>query len=278
MSAPPGPPPVPPLAAFVGSELDPRRQRLAGKVLGQVLRRRTWALLRHVHLVAAFDEVRARRPVASVLAVGCGAGLSELFLALAHPEVHFTLTDHDDARLDVARRTSADLGLDNVVFRELDLLEAPTSIGYDLVTGIEVLEHIEDDRRAVANLLAMTGGFAYQLVPHCREIDLTDAGLAERVWQRHGHHRPGYTERTAHDLFAAAELIWVRRCYHQPFASELRRWLQAVSDDELGRDRDQVVARGLLDLGPPPPGSTGALGLEVLVRVDAAGAAGRVRP
>ena len=61
-----------------------------------VLRRRRWSLHRHLHLVAAFEEARALAPIRSVLAVGCGAGLSELYLAATHPDVDFTLTDYDD--------------------------------------------------------------------------------------------------------------------------------------------------------------------------------------
>ena len=58
--------------------------------------------------------------------------------------------------------------------RLLDLLDEPGDDRFDLVTGIEVLEHIEDDRLAAAHARVLASRFVYQLLPGCSERALDD--------------------------------------------------------------------------------------------------------
>jgi SAM-dependent methyltransferase len=236
----------------------------AGWLLTEILRRRNWSLHRHAHLVCAFEEIHAEEPVGSVVSVGCGAGLSELFLAARHPDVAFTLTDFDPSRLTGARARAEALDLTNVSFGALDLLAPPDGETYDLVTSIEVLEHIDDDRLAARHLSQLTNNHLWVLVPFCRDSVLTNEASCRQAWEKFEHYRPGYTFDTLTSLFDELDTRWMRNCYHPP-ALEVRQSLGQASDDELRRDRDQLVRSAVADVGDDRPDQAAA-GIEVRAR------------
>jgi hypothetical protein len=242
-------------------------RKSATKLVRAVLRRRKWSLHRHVHLVAAFDDARSRGPITSFLGAGSGAGISELYLAVRHPEISFVLTDYDESRVDEIQKTVDGWALANVVTRPLNLLEAPDAPGCDFVSSIEVLEHIEDDATAARNLQAWSNRFVYSLVPGCTDADLVDEPLRRRVWERHEHHRPGYTADTMRAVFADARMQWLRNCYFEPDAPALRRRLTEATDEELEAQRLELIEAAVADVRDEIlPG--GASGIEILVRVD----------
>jgi len=131
----------------------------ARRLVNEVLSRGNWALHRHVHLVRAFETALVGGGITTALSVGCGAGLSELFLAIRHPEIAFHLTDFDESRLDIGRRRVQDLEIGNVTFGSLDLLGEPDGRRYDWVSSIEVLEHIEDDHPAARHLQELSSAW-----------------------------------------------------------------------------------------------------------------------
>lgn len=250
-----------------------RSRAPADEVLRSVALRRRWALHRHVHLLAAFDEARALGPISSFLSVGCGAGLSELFLASREPQIEFVLADYDPSRVDKARAYARRYGLTNVGFETIDLLSAPPAQHptYDFVAAIEVLEHIEDDRTATANLLARAARFGYLLVPYAPRALQDDPTMKDRAWRRHEHYRVGYDAPQVRALLPVGfSPHLLRNCYF-PEAIALRSELSDLSDDEVVERRWHYVRRAAGDVQDVlvDQGSGGAEGIEVLARRDA---------
>jgi hypothetical protein len=250
----------------------PVAQRCAGnsetttRLVNEVLARRTWALHRHVHLVRAFDEAFAAGPIATALSIGCGAGLSELFLAASYPDVHFTLTDFDESRLAIGRRRVQDLHIKNVSFGSLDLLGDIGEERYDWVSSIEVLEHIQDDATAARNLVALSRDWFWVLVPGCSDEDLRNERLIRRVWENCEHYRPGYTADTLTGVLDGdIDVVWVRPCYRDPAALNLRQRMKEATNQELVEDRTALVQAACEDLDGPADAV--ARGIEVLGRV-----------
>ena len=249
-----------------GSGIGRQRRALVSRLLVDwMVRRGRWALHRHVHLVAAFEQAAVLAPIETLLSVGAGAALSELYLAAVHPGLAVTISDFDDERLERARARARYMGLANVKVCRLDLLAQPSAPTHDLTVGIEVLEHIDDDRRAVAHVLAMTRTFAYQLVPFCTEADRADPARQRRAWEHNQHYRPGYTHATLAQLFADSRPEWVRNCYFQPEASALRTQIESLGQwGRLRRRRDLLLAAcaDVRDVRVPE----GADGIEMLTR------------
>ncbi len=245
-------------------------------ILQRILRRGRWSLHRHVHLVAAFEEASNRAPIRRLLSVGSGAALSELYLAATHPDLEVVITDLDQDRLGRATRLAGRLGVANVERRALDLLADPPPDqvgGYDLVIGVEVLEHIEDDGRAAACILGLSRRFVYQLVPHATPAQLADPQAQRRAWERHEHHRSGYTHDDLGRLFAAGRPEWIRTCYVAPDAPRLRADLDAAPIWSRLRHRRQLVDRASQDVRSPAAAGdraaddAAAAGIEILTRV-----------
>lgn len=91
---------------------------------------------------------------ASVLDVGCGQGsLLETLIPLK-PQASHTGVDFAAKALEVARRRAP-----AAAFERLDLMAGPLDRRFDLVVCTDVVEHIEDDRTAIAHLAAMTGRY-----------------------------------------------------------------------------------------------------------------------
>ena len=243
------------------------RSRAPDRLLTGIVRRRKWAVHRHVHLLAAFRDAAARDEITSVLAVGCGVGLSELYLAALHPEVTFTLTDYNPKRLEVGRRWARDNRLENVRFASVNLLSPPGSDRHDLVTSIEVLEHIGRDQQAAvahggARLEVRVGAGPGLLGEGALGPGLLPGRLAGARARP-----PGYTERTLSALFEEGHRLWVRSCYAKPDAYNLRRLLEVAPDDQVVARRHDLVAEAERDiLDEILPGGQAA-GIEVLLDV-----------
>jgi len=246
-------------------------QRVAARILKRLARRRTWALHRHVHLVAAFETALAEGPVETMLSVGAGSGLSELYLAASHPEVQFTLTELDEARMAWAREMSTCWEMENVSYAVQDLL-APceTDPAADFVASIEVLEHIDDDETAARNLIACSRRFVFALVPYCSAAELDDPRRARRAWSAHGHHRVGYTHETFAAVLGDHERLMLRNCYFNPEAAALRARLSEMSDEEAVEARLELTREAADDVQDRvvAGGTEQAQGIEALLRID----------
>lgn len=96
----------------------------------------------------------------SVLDAGCGTGVLLQQILEQYPHVQVTGSEYSPQGLEFARKR-----LPNGDFHVLDLSTQTLGKKFDLVTCIDVLEHIDDDRAALKNLLAMTAGYMILSLP-----------------------------------------------------------------------------------------------------------------
>lgn len=97
---------------------------------------------------------------ASVLDVGCGVGTLLTEIKDQYPQVQLSGTEYTDSGLEIAHKR-----LPNARLHFLDLSQECLSEQFDLVTCVDVLEHIPDDLAAMNNLRAMTGEYLLIVVP-----------------------------------------------------------------------------------------------------------------
>lgn len=117
-----------------------------------------WADMRRLgptgrHLRRIVARLTAGLAVDTVLDVGCGEGSLIRALQPDRPG-RYAGADFSEAALAIARRRSPD-----AEFFHLDLVRGGLDRRFDLVLCTDVVEHIEDDRAAIANLAAMTGKY-----------------------------------------------------------------------------------------------------------------------
>ena len=95
-----------------------------------------------------------------VLDAGCGTGILLQQISEAFPGTHLTGSEYASHGLEFAKQR-----LPDAEFHVLDLSLKVLPRKFDLVTCIDVLEHIPDDRAALKNLREMTGDHLILSVP-----------------------------------------------------------------------------------------------------------------
>lgn len=153
---------------------------------------------------------RTIRPGHAVLDAGSGGGAQLLYLARRNPLSRFKGVELDARSVAQCNGICARLrGLSNAEFEAISLLDLTSVEEFDVVYSVDVLEHIEDDQRVLANLHSAlkTGGTLVLHVPArgARAID----DIEERG-KEIGHVRSGYTRDEIQGKLRAAGFQVVR--------------------------------------------------------------------
>ncbi len=106
------------------------------------------------HLRRIIARMIAPLEYGSALDVGCGQGSLLAALMPLKPAARHAGVDFSEKALEVARRRAP-----TATFAPLDLTQGHLDQRFDLVLCTDVVEHIEDDGAAIANLAAMTGRY-----------------------------------------------------------------------------------------------------------------------
>jgi len=127
-----------------------------------------------------------------ILDAGCGRGVFTMLLARKFPRADVLGVDLDQEQLLVNEQVVCAAKLSNLRFSLEDVATLPYKEEFDIVLSVDNIEHIEDDRKALASLAGSLkkGGTLYLHVP-----------AYERRWfffrfrvnfDVPGHYRPGY--------------------------------------------------------------------------------------
>ena len=172
----------------------------------------------------------------SFLEIGCGQGAAATVLARHFDYVGY---EPDTTSFEIARRRLAEVGAGYVVN---ELLSATPYRLFDVVGAFEVLEHIEDDRSALAEWLRWLrpGGSALVSVPaHPERFGPGD--------YKAGHFRR-YTGQSITELMASAGLVEIRViAYGFPLGYALewvRNRLASGHEKESVRIEERTAASG----------------------------------
>lgn len=125
-------------------------------------------------------QLLSRIDFKTVLDAGCGTGILLSQIKEKYPTIRPTGSEYSPQGLEFARKRLPDAD-----FHVLDLSKENLGKKFDLITCIDVLEHIPDDQAALKNLLVMTGGYLLLSVPLGPLIQVE----AERMGHVHGYSR-----------------------------------------------------------------------------------------
>ena len=180
----------------------------------------------------------ARLDFKSVLDVGCGEGTLLQLIARRHPSATLAGCELSETALLTCRQ-----GIPNGHFFRLDLErdEVPAGSSYDLLTCVQVLEHVQDDLTALTKIRQMCGKYALISVP---------GGKLDERGRRNGHYR----HYTTADLRAKMERtgFHVRRIFtcgwpmHSLVYRQLVRHLPQDTVEKVGLGRYSPAKKALL--------------------------------
>lgn len=107
---------------------------------------REWYIIRELKRL-----IKVSRPK-SLFDAGCGYGEYSYFAASRFPDVSVTSLEYDESLAADFENFASKTGLTNVRVVTGDVLRLEEKDAYDLILCGSVLEHIEDDEKAIANL------------------------------------------------------------------------------------------------------------------------------
>lgn len=125
--------------------------------------------------------------IETICEFGCGEGYVTSRLGKAFPGKKITGTDYSDQIVDYAREHNS---TSNITYKVKDVYEISERDKADLILCCEVLEHLEEPERAVANLAKATSRFAIISVPrepHWRLLQLASLNHVTALGNTPGH-------------------------------------------------------------------------------------------
>lgn len=134
-----------------------------------------------------------------LLDAGSGFGQYDRFILKEFDQVQVTSVDvKEDYLADAARyfKKESDAGV--IEFKQVDLLESDFEESYDFVICIDVLEHIENDRKVIRNLESALNKGGYFLMHSPSIYSEGDAGEDDTFVDEHarvGYSKEGITEK-----------------------------------------------------------------------------------
>lgn len=227
---------------------DPIKDRL-GRLFGAhpLLRKAFYVLLHLVFLRAWYvrrtlkeliGDVPASRRV-DVLDAGTGFGQYAYYVAAQFPNAHVLAVDVKADYLVEARRFVETTPLrDRISFQECDLTELDVDGTFDLIVSVDVMEHIEDDRRVFDNFARVLKKGGHVLVNTPSDQGGSDVGEAGEEGFIEEHVRPGYNLDELCDKLREAGLEPVRALYtYGVYGSRAWRLLVKWPMQMLSRNR-----------------------------------------
>jgi SAM-dependent methyltransferase len=142
-----------------------------------------------------------------VLDAGSGNGDFAFLLARRYPRATFHGVDVDGEHVAACRARLAATPLPNLTFAQADLTAPQGTEAYDLIYSVDVMEHISDDRAALANLARALcpGGWLIIHTPLAPQHHWLRRFDLERC-PRPDHVRQGYNEEDLLDKVRASGL------------------------------------------------------------------------
>ena len=242
------------------------RNNEISKLRLRLLKSRKWRYLRYLHaresLSAVADEV------SSICVCGAGHGIAEVALALEYPHIKFTLTDiinksHGYPNYHGAMQIAWEWNVPNLNFSIWDVLK-PAQQRFDMVCSTEMLEHIEDDTAAAANMREAAELYIYCLVPFADKATNENERRSKRAWEQHEHFVCGYDEDRLSALFP--DPIHICGAYG-PDGRALRSRLDTLSMEEIQVEQASLEADATNDLVDSIPQTLhDGLGIRILSR------------
>lgn len=151
----------------------------------------------------------------SMLDAGCGTGVLLQKIHEKYPHVKLTGSEYSGQGLEFARKR-----LPDSEFMTMDLSKQSLDRKFDLITCIDVLEHIPDDRAALRNLFKMSAAYVLLSVPLGPLFKVE----AERLGHVHGYGRAEFEVKIRETGFEILKVIqWGFPFYnlHRRFANRM---------------------------------------------------------
>lgn len=147
-----------------------------------------------------------------LLDAGCGFGQYDRFILNQFENVAVTAVDVKQDYLEDARSYFNGKGFGSRIhFRQMDLLEPDLRSKFEFVICVDVLEHIDEDRKVIQNMASVLKPDGYFLMHSPSIYAEEDAGEDETFVDEHA--RTGYSKEEISEKLESAGLVPVEVAY-----------------------------------------------------------------
>jgi len=142
----------------------------------------------YINILEILRKTVSSKSISTVLDIGCGVGAIDFYLARKGYKV--TGIDISNKAIKVAKQSAKELNILTVNFLSSSVEDLKLKDRFDLIICSEVLEHLQDDMKALLkmNILLKDNGGIIVSVPSVN-APLYKLGLAEKFDKRVGHLR-----------------------------------------------------------------------------------------
>jgi ubiquinone/menaquinone biosynthesis C-methylase UbiE len=178
-----------------------------------------------------------------VLDYACGMGRAAVAVAFSVSEVH--AVDEQPEALDEARRLSAEIHADNIVFKLVDLYALPFPDGhFSLVICRNALHRLPEPVMALSEMARVLGGKG-RIVVHEACVDkVSDRAFNELARLREPVHRRYYLRDELDGIIKKAKLQVAERREHR-VTVDLDYWIEAAA---VPAEKAEIIRTRLQDL------------------------------
>ena len=121
------------------------RQSMVSSSVAKQYEENPYPRWRHLDIPVLTEKQKATGRGKTILIAGCGTGYESLNMATRYPEARILGVDLSVASLAYGKQKAVELGIDNVEFKQIDLLDLE-DLGeqFDVISCVGVLHHMED--------------------------------------------------------------------------------------------------------------------------------------
>lgn len=148
--------------------------------------------IRSMYFNSILEKKLGKKNFKNILDAGSGIGTYVLWLSKKYPKAKIIGGEVDSEKIEFSRGFVKEKKLENVEFRRMDITKfAGKKDLYDLIVNIDVLEHIDDYKKVIANFKKILGPKGYLFIhtpqPHQQRIFKSTRG-----WSHEDHKHEGY--------------------------------------------------------------------------------------
>jgi len=148
--------------------------------------------IRKMHLLNVIERLNPYQKV--ILDAGCGTGDHVYTFAQKYPHSIIKGIELNRRTYEICKRRNSMLRLSNISFTNQDLCNSLGNTEYDLIYSVDVLEHIEEDKKVLKNMcLALRSG-GHMLL----HVPLVEKHIFKKIRgmpKQSDHVRDGYEEK-----------------------------------------------------------------------------------
>ncbi|WP_319548609.1 class I SAM-dependent methyltransferase [Desulfogranum marinum] len=193
-------------------------KRLAYKIFGEI---HIPARIRANHVLKYLREEEVlNKDGVRYLDAGSGKGDMSFFLANRNPNWLVEGVEYEVVNIEACEKNNEFLDLKNISFYQGDLTALNKKASYDLITNMDVLEHIEKDQQVIRNFyqaLAPDGRLVLTFpsnpqYPHLKAVSKRDKKYSITL-EDSGHVRPGYSPQQIEKMLRDEGFVNVKAKY-----------------------------------------------------------------